>query len=139
MQGMQRATGRGAVMRLAALAAALVALLALGATPAFAAAPTVTTVSPAIGPLAGGTLVTITGSGFTTSPAVNCSGNPGAVQFGGVNSPSCHVINDTTITATIKITESENCATTSPFRAQSSPAWRGILPFNTATGRKPDR
>ena len=100
MQGMQRATGRGAVMRLAALAAALVALLALGATPAFAAAPTVTTVSPAIGPLAGGTLVTITGSGFMASPAVNCSGNPGAVKFGGVNSTSCNVINDTTITAT---------------------------------------
>ena len=100
MQGMQRAKERGAVMRLAAFAAALVALLALGATPALAAPPTVTTVSPAIGPLAGGTLVTITGSGFTTSPAVNCSGNPGAVKFGGVNSASCNVINDTTITAT---------------------------------------
>jgi hypothetical protein len=59
----------------------------------FVAIPTVGTVSPANGPVAGGTLVTISGSGFTGLTA------PGAVQFGGVNATSYTVVNGTTITA----------------------------------------
>jgi hypothetical protein len=41
------------------------------------AAPTVTGLSPSAGVLSGGTLVTITGSGFTTTTAVHFGSNPG--------------------------------------------------------------
>jgi hypothetical protein len=53
--------------------------------------PTVTSVSPASGPLAGGTVLTITGTAFTGATAVS---------VGGVAATSVTVVNDTTITAT---------------------------------------
>jgi hypothetical protein len=52
--------------------------------------PAVTSISPNKGPAAGGTSVTITGTGFTD---VN------QVRFGSVNAASFVVVNDTTITA----------------------------------------
>ena len=55
-----------------------------------AAAPTVTGLSPTSGPAAGGTLVTITGTGFTGATAVD---------FGTTAATSFTVVNDTTITA----------------------------------------
>ena len=54
------------------------------------AAPTVTGVSPASGPEIGGTLVTISGAGFTGTTAVN---------FGTTPAASFTVVNDSTITA----------------------------------------
>ncbi|MEI9901090.1 MAG: IPT/TIG domain-containing protein [Hyphomicrobium sp.] len=56
----------------------------------YVAAPTVTGVSPNIGPIAGGTPVTITGTNFTG--ATN-------VTFGGSAATGVTVVNDTTITA----------------------------------------
>jgi hypothetical protein len=53
-------------------------------------APTVAGIAPNSGPTAGGTSVTITGSGFNAATAV---------KFGGVNAASFHIVNDTTITA----------------------------------------
>ena len=55
------------------------------------AAPTVTGLSPTSGPPAGGTAVTITGTGFTGATAVD---------FGTTAATSFTVVNDTTITAT---------------------------------------
>ena len=55
------------------------------------AAPTVTGLSPTSGPAAGGTLVTITGTGFTGATAVD---------FGTTAATNVAVVNDTTITAT---------------------------------------
>ena len=55
------------------------------------AAPTVTLVSPACGPAAGGTTVTITGTGFLHATAVN---------FGTVAATSFKIVSDTQITAT---------------------------------------
>ena len=55
-----------------------------------AAAPTVTGLSPASGPLVGGTLVTITGTGFTGATAVD---------FGTTAATNVNVVSDTTITA----------------------------------------
>lgn len=55
-----------------------------------ASAPTFTSVSPAIGSTAGGTLVIITGSGFTGTTAVT---------FGGVAATSFGVVSSTSITA----------------------------------------
>ena len=54
------------------------------------AAPTVTGVSPNSGPAAGGTLVTITGTGFS---------DVAAVDFGTTAATNVTVVNDTTITA----------------------------------------
>jgi hypothetical protein len=55
------------------------------------AAPTVTGVSPGSGPVAGGTKVTLTGTGFTGTTQV---------LFGVVNAPTFTVVNSTTITVT---------------------------------------
>ena len=55
-----------------------------------AVAPTVTGMSPTSGPAAGGTLVTITGTGFTGATAVD---------FGTTAATGVTVVNDTTITA----------------------------------------
>ncbi len=59
-------------------------------TPAVAAPPTVTGLSPSSGPAAGGTSVTITGIGFTGATAVD---------FGTTAATDVVVVNDTTITA----------------------------------------
>ena len=53
--------------------------------------PTITGVSPALGPLGGGTAVNITGTGFTGATAL---------KFGSNNGLSVTVVNATTITAT---------------------------------------
>ncbi len=61
-----------------------------GAVFTYAPLPTVTGLSPTEGPLAGGTLVTITGTGFTGATAV---------EFGSSLAADVTVVNDTTITA----------------------------------------
>lgn len=63
-----------------------------------AAAPTLSSVSPAAGTAAGGNSITITGSGFTTGTGVVC---PSGVTVGGTAVASCTVTNDTTISATL--------------------------------------
>src|SRR5262249_28584522 len=50
----------------------------VGATWGFVAAPTVTSVSPATGPLAGGTIVTINGTNFTGATSVRFATTPAA-------------------------------------------------------------
>ena len=55
-------------------------------------APTTTSISPIIGPLAGGTSVTIAGTGFATSGTVT-------VTIGGTTATSIIVVNSATITA----------------------------------------
>ena len=55
-----------------------------------AAAPAVTSLSPTSGSTAGGTLVTITGTGFTGATAVD---------FGATAATNVTVVNDTSITA----------------------------------------
>jgi hypothetical protein len=57
----------------------------------YLATPTVTGVSPSSGPIAGGNVVTITGTSFAT---------PASVSFGTVASPNVQVVNATTIKAT---------------------------------------
>ncbi len=59
-------------------------------TYAVAAAPVVTGLSPTSGPAAGGTLVTITGTGFTGATAVD---------FGTTAATNVSIVDDTTITA----------------------------------------
>ncbi len=76
-----------ATLLLAALAAGLLVTHPVEAAPA----PTVTAVSPASGPLAGGTAITITGTGFTASATV---------ALGGVAATGVAVVSTTSITAT---------------------------------------
>lgn len=102
-------------------------------------APTVTNLSPNMGPLAGGTVVTITGTGF-----IGVTG-PGGVKFGTVNATSYTVNSPTQITATspagttcvvnVRVT---GCGGTSAISAANqftyvygSPTVTGILPSNT--------
>ena len=73
---------------LALLAALILALLVV--TPAFAATPTVTSIAPTSGSSAGGTAITITGTGLTGTTAV---------KFGTVAAASFVFVNDTTVTA----------------------------------------
>ncbi len=56
----------------------------------FVAAPTVTAISPVVGPAAGGTAVTLTGTGFTTGATVT---------IGGVAATNVVVVSATSITA----------------------------------------
>jgi hypothetical protein len=58
---------------------------------AFTNAPVVTAVTPNAGPVAGGTVVTVTGSGFTGATSVT---------FGGVAGTSLSVVNDTSLLVT---------------------------------------
>lgn len=64
---------------------------AVAFAPAHAAPPTVTGISPAVGSQTGGTVVTITGSGFTAATAVH---------FGTTPASAFTVVSDTRITAT---------------------------------------
>jgi len=59
--------------------------------PAAAAAPSITGIDPTQGPLAGGTSVTVNGSGFT---------NVTGVGFGGTNAPNVQFVSDSQLTAT---------------------------------------
>lgn len=79
--------------------------------------PVVTRISPASGPLGGGTTVTITGSGFTGATAVD---------FGGAPAASFTVTSDTSITATSPTAASvgpvDVTVTTSPGTSATSSA-----------------
>lgn len=96
-------------------------------------APTVAAVSPRAGLIAGGTVVTITGTGFTGSPVVT---------FGGTNGTGVLVNNPTSITATapahaagivdviVQTTNgtSTNTAADDYFYGAAAPAVTGIAP-----------
>jgi hypothetical protein len=104
------------------------------------AAPTVTGLSPNSGPEAGGTMVTITGSGFTGATAVD---------FGTVPATNVTVVSDTSITATspagtgivdVTVTTPAGTSPTSQadlftFTAVAAPVVTGINPTSgPATG-----
>jgi hypothetical protein len=77
-----------------------VALTLLGSTFVFAAPPAITSITPTSGPTAGGTQVTITGTGFSSEcvPHFNC-GYP-KVFFGNFEAASVQMVSETTLIAT---------------------------------------
>ena len=86
--------------------------------------PAVTGLSPAFGPLAGGTSVTITGTGFT-----EVSG----VTFGSIPATSFTVNSDTSITATSPVAGSSGAGTCNrdkPCRDLSNVRCRPVLPLD---------
>ena len=88
----------------------------------YEAVPTVTGITPAVGPLSGGTAVTVTGTGFTPTTAV---------AFGAVAASSVTVTNATTLTAT------SPGAPRPPGRPTCSPTTPG--PPSPASARPPAR
>lgn len=82
----------------------------------YTSGPTVTSISPKGGPVEGGTLVTITGSGFTGATSVT---------FGGT-SVTPTVVNDTSITAT------------SPARSAGTVDVRVVTPIGTSANTAAD-
>jgi hypothetical protein len=76
--------------------ASLVLVLSLFLTTAAFAELTITSISPASGPTTGGTIVTITGTGF--SNCVICSPPaPNGVTFGGVQADNAQLVNERTL------------------------------------------
>ena len=67
----------------------------------YSGGPRIDSIDPAVGPLSGGTVVTIIGSGFNAGNQVpDCTGqNPPGVKFGGTNARSCTVLSDSMIRA----------------------------------------
>ena len=120
---------------LALLAALILALLVV--TPAFAATPAVTSIAPSSGPSAGGTAITITGTGLTGTTAV---------KFGTVDATSFANVTDTTVTAVAPahVAGAVNVIVTNAdgssaivvgdlFTFVDSPTVTGILPINGST------
>ncbi len=99
----------------------------------YQAAPTVTSVSPVTGPLAGGTVITITGTNFRTGANVDVVGSACTL---------INVVNSTTITCTtpahgggngnIVVTNSDNQSATlaSAFTFQGPPTVTSVVPAN---------
>jgi hypothetical protein len=101
--------------------------------------PVVTSISPTDGPVAGGTSVTITGSGFTGATDV---------KFGAASGAAVSILADTQITATsppgtgtidITVTTPEGTSTASPadmfrYATAQPPVVTGISPTNGPVG-----
>jgi hypothetical protein len=97
---------------------------------AFMASPTISAVSPASGPQAGGTLVTITGKGFTGATDVS---------FGNAASSSFMVLSDSQLTAispagvgavNVKVTGPNGTSLGVPFAYGAAPTIGGITPHS---------
>ena len=105
----------------------------------YIALPTITGVSPAAGPAAGGNTVTITGTGFQ-----NIFGFPGVttVDFGSIPAPSFTVNSDTSITATVPAGSAGTVDVTElswlgPTTATSAADQYTYLPVPALTGVSP--
>ena len=94
--------------------------------------PTVASISPNIGPVAGGTTITLTGTGFTGTTAIG-------VTIGGVPATNVQRVNSTTITAvtsasttygpkSVEVTTTGGSTTlATPFTYVFTPAWATLL------------
>lgn len=99
-------------------------------------APTVTSISPSAGALAGGTLVTVTGTGFVAGATVD---------LGGSNCGGLTVVNATTITctttahaagaviATVTNTDTQNGNLAAAYTYQAAPTVGGVAPLRGIT------
>ena len=96
----------------------------------FTYAPTVYGVSPSHGPTAGGTLVTITGTGFTGVTAVNFGATP-ATGFTVVNNSTIKAFSPPGTTGTVDVTVTSPSGTSATSSADEfiyGPAVSGISP-----------
>lgn len=123
----------------------IVSFLLIFSTHYLAAAPEITSVNPSNGPTSGGNVITITGSGFTGSTAVNFGNRPAA---------SFTVLTDTSLSATVPIgtvgtvdiavtaASQTSAQSRSDIYTYTQSGWQGILSgvtmdavtlFNTST------
>jgi streptogramin lyase len=93
-------------------------------------APTITQVSPNAGPLAGGTPITVTGTGFTTGASL---------RIGGAVATSVLVVNPTTLTAVTPsgVAGAATASVTTAGGTGSLPNAFNYLPAPTVTGVSP--
>jgi uncharacterized protein (TIGR03437 family) len=99
----------------------------------YVAVPAVTSISPNTGKIAGGTTVTISGTGLTGATDVS---------FGGIDAPSFTVVNDTTITAVTPPSPSNAGGVASVTVVTPGGNTSGTLTFNysaTAANVRPTR
>jgi hypothetical protein len=99
------------------------------ATPPAPAAPTIISLTPTGGPTAGGTVVTITGTGFTAGAGV---------KFGAVAAASVHVVSATRIQATdpsgspgvvtVTVTTPSGTSNPEPFTYRAGPTLTKVTP-----------
>jgi hypothetical protein len=96
-------------------------LLSLSLSLSAFASPIITGVTPSSGPVAGGTTITITGTGFSDAcaPTLPCNPAP-AILVGSLLATNVHVVNETTITAT---TPAHLPGTFSVDRSQPTGSW----------------
>lgn len=102
---------------------AILAVLLLSAS-TLVAQPTVQSISPSAGPTSGGTVVTITGTGFSMCPI--CSPPlPPDVFFGDFPSPTINLVSDTTIQAVVPAqVAGEVFVTVDQYNGRSAPGPR---------------
>lgn len=120
------------------MAVLFAALFAARALPAFAAAPTVTGVSPNQGAATGGTVVTITGTGFTGATGVTFGGTPGTALTVNSNT-SITVTTPSHSVGTFDVIVSADGAssgtgTADDFTFVAQPTITGLSPNNGPTG-----
>ena len=97
----------------------------------YRAAPTVTSISPSGGALAGGTLVTITGTGFYAGGTVSFGGSPCTpVTFLSATSMTCTTTSGSAGTATVTVTnaDTQTGSGASPYTYREAPTIASIVP-----------
>ncbi len=104
---------------------------AIGTPPAVTFVPTVTSVNPNTGPLAGGTVVTIRGTNFLEPQAGPGSGT--RVKFGALDAASVTIVDDTTLTATTPAGAQAGAVDVVVSNTHIDPAWPAATVTNGFT------
>ncbi len=109
----------------------------LAASYTYEASPNVTSISPTAGPLAGGTAMTITGTGFLSAATVTIGGNP-CTSVVVVNSTSitCNNASHAAATVDVTVTNTDTQASTlsSSYAYQAAPTVTSVSPSAGSTG-----
>jgi hypothetical protein len=109
---------------------------------AYQAAPTLTAISPQFGPLAGGTTLTLTGTGFKTGATISIGGSPcGSVSIASLTSATCvttaHAQGTVTATFTNRDGQAASLSSGFSYTAQPAPTLSAVSPpiGHTSGGR----
>ncbi len=109
---------------------------ASGGTFVYNSAPTLTSVSPTAGALAGGTTITLTGTGFVSGATVAVGGTScGSVNFIGSTQISCVTPSSSSGAMTVTVTnpDTQNANLASAFTYQPAPTVSSVFPLTVAS------